>query len=196
MSRAVPDDPTWQADPERRHVGLLKYGGYPLNPAFQALYDLPTSPEVLFEEEVLRRGRSWGENITLYTGVGYLAGCAAGGLAGLKRAAEEAERGESAKLRFSRALNNCGSVGRSYGNRLGVVSMLFAATEYGVTQYRSGADDWITTVAAGIGTGALYRIPSGPRSAIVGGIAGGVLAGAARFVGKPMLQKLAPNLKV
>ncbi|KAL6899498.1 hypothetical protein ACP4OV_006156 [Aristida adscensionis] len=183
------------ADPDnRRHAPQPPhhYDGLPVSPAFLALYDLPTSPEILFPEA----GRSWGEDLTLYTGVGYLGGCAAGGLVGLKRAVAEAERGESAKLRLSRALNGCGAVGRSFGNRLGVLAMLFAASEIGVREYRSGADDWITTVGAGASAGALYRMPSGPRAAIVAGVVGGILAGAARLVGKPAVERLAPNLKI
>ncbi|BAS90536.1 Os04g0566700 [Oryza sativa Japonica Group] len=67
--------------------------------SFRELYDLPTSPEFLFHEEALRSRRTCGEDLTFYTGCGYLVGRAAGAAAGLKRAAEEAERGESMKLR-------------------------------------------------------------------------------------------------
>ncbi|KAF8768647.1 hypothetical protein HU200_007200 [Digitaria exilis] len=208
MSRAIPADPRdddglhLQPGPGQQphpHVQRLDYAGglvYGNPAAYRALYDIPTSPELLFNDEALRRGRSWGEDLTLYTGVGFLTGAAAGALAGIRRAAAEAERGETFKLRVNRVLNNCGSVGRAYGNRLGVIAMLFAGTKAGVVHYRSGADDWINTAAAGVGTGALYRMPGGPRAAIVGGIVGGVMAGAALFAGKPLLDKFAPKLGI
>ncbi|RLN09666.1 mitochondrial import inner membrane translocase subunit TIM23-3-like [Panicum miliaceum] len=201
MSRPIPADPrndAWlQAGPAHRHVarpddGVVVFA----NLAYRALYDLSTSPEILFEEDALRKGRTWSEDLTMRTGVGYLTGAAAGAVAGLPRAAAEAERGESLKLRASRVLNNCSSVGRSYGNRVGVIAMLFSGTKSGISHYRSGANDWINTAAAGVSTGALYRMPGGPRSAVVGGIVGGIMAGAALLNGRPLLDKFAPNLGI
>lgn len=190
MSRAVPVEDT-PAD-GRRHYSLHQPEGLNHPSSYRALYDLPTSPELLFHEEALQKTRSWGENLTFYIGMGYLTGAAVGGVAGLCRAAREAEPGESAKLRVNRALNQCGALGRAYGNRLGVIAMLFAGTESAVRAYRRD-DDWVNTVASGAGTGALYRVASGPRAAIVAGILGGVLAGAA-VVGKPVFERYAPNL--
>ncbi|PUZ77014.1 LOW QUALITY PROTEIN: hypothetical protein GQ55_1G336900 [Panicum hallii var. hallii] len=191
-SRPIPADPrgdAWlQPGPAHRHVALPDDGVVFANSAYRALYELSTS----FEEQALRKGRIWSEDLTLCTGVGYLAGA----VAGLPRAAVEAERGESLKLRASRVLNNCSSVGRSYGNRVGVIGMLFSGTKSGISHYRSGADDWINTAAAGVSTGALYRMPGGPRSAIVGGIVGGIMAGAALLAGKPLIEKFAPNLGI
>ncbi|KAF0934322.1 hypothetical protein E2562_024811 [Oryza meyeriana var. granulata] len=165
--------------------------GFPAS--YQALYDLPTSPECLFKEEALMQTRSWSENLTFYSGIGYLTGATAGALMGLARAAAEAERGESTKLRLNRTLNQSGSVGRTYANRLGVIAMLFAGSESFVRYQRDCADDWVNTVVAGASAGALYRIPSGPRSMIIVGIIGGVLSGAA-VVARPMLQRFAPKL--
>ena len=201
MSRANPvnprDDTTMQPDGGRRYIPMPEnIGLLAFRPMYPGMYDVPSAPELLFEEEALKEGRSWGEDLTLYTGVSYLAGTTAGAVAGLRRAAVEAERGESLKLRFSRVLNNCGSAGRAYGNRLGVIAMLFSATKSGVREFRSGADDWINTAAAGISTGALYRMPGGPRSAIVGGVFGGFLAGAGFVAGRPLLKKFAPNLGI
>ncbi|KAJ1280573.1 hypothetical protein BS78_04G242900 [Paspalum vaginatum] len=193
------DDTTRQPDPGRRYIPMPENSGLlAFRPMYPGIYDIPSTPELLFEEEALQEGRTWGEDLTLYTGASYLAGATAGAVAGLRRAAVEAERGESLKLRFSRVLNNCGSAGRAYGNRLGVIAMLFSATKSGVRECRSGsrADDWINTAAAGIATGALYRMPGGPRSAIVGGIFGGILAGAGFVAGRPLLKKFAPNLGI
>ena len=187
------DDPWLQAGPAHRQVARPDGGVVFAKPAYRALYELSTSPEILFEEEALRKGRTWGEDLTLCTGVGYLTAASAGAVAGLPRAAVEAERGESLKLRASRVLNNCSSVGRSYGNRAGVMAMLFSGTRSGISHCRSGADDWINTAAAGVSAGALYRMPGGPRAAIVGGVVGGIMAGAALLAGRPLLDKFAPN---
>lgn len=190
-------DATPQADQDRPYITprLSPVEGVVYNPAFLKFYDLPTSPEVLLDDTDLTGGMSWGNDLTLYTGTGYLSGAALGVFAGLRRAIIEAEHGESAKLRVNRILNNCGTVGRSYANRLGLIAMFFAGTKTGVRMYRSGADDWINTAAAGIGTGALFRMPGGVRAAAVGGVVGGLLAGAAIVAGKaPMFNRSTPNI--
>ncbi|CAN6233980.1 unnamed protein product [Urochloa humidicola] len=207
MSRA--DDPAdaWQqiealaagpppppaAQQQKQHEVVIVHP----NPAYtyRMLYELPTSPEILFQDQAALR-TSCTDDFTICIGVSYLTGAAAGALEGLRRAAVEAERGESLKLRASRALNNCSSVGRSCGNRLGIIAMLFSGTRSAIAHYRSGADDWINTADAGVTAGALYRMPGGPRSAVVGGLVGGILAGAGIVAGRPLLRKFAPKLGI
>uniref|UniRef100_A0A804RBD5 Uncharacterized protein n=1 Tax=Zea mays TaxID=4577 RepID=A0A804RBD5_MAIZE len=149
-----------------------------LNLPYRQLYDLPTSPEFLFQEEAVAQRRSWGENLTYYTGVGYLGGAGAGAALGLRDAARGAEPGEPAKIRANRVLNSCGSSGRRVGNTLGVIGLMYAGIESAMVAARD-RDDWINSVVAGLGTGALFRAANGPRSAVVAGAVGGVLAGAA-----------------
>ncbi|ONL92912.1 mitochondrial import inner membrane translocase subunit TIM23-2 [Zea mays] len=163
-----------------------------LNMPYRQLYDLPTSPEFLFQEEAAAQRRSWGENLTYYTGVGYLGGAVAGATLGLRDAARGAEPGEPAKIRANRVLNSCGSSGRRVGNTLGVIGLMYAGIESAMVAARD-RDDWINSVAAGLGTGALFRAANGPRSAVVAGAVGGVLAGAAaaaKQVGKRYVPAL------
>ena len=40
----------------------------------RSVYKLPNQPEFLFSEEATVHRRSWSENLTYYTGTGYLAG--------------------------------------------------------------------------------------------------------------------------
>lgn len=163
-----------------------------LNIPYRQLYDLPTSPEFLFHEEALAQRRSWGENLTYYTGMGYLGGAVAGAALGLRDAARAAEPGEPAKIRANRVLNSCGSSGRRLGNTLGVIGLMYAGIESAMVAARD-TDDWVNSVAAGLGTGALFRAANGPRSAVVAGAVGGVLAGsaaAARQLGKRYVPAL------
>jgi hypothetical protein len=44
------------------------------NRPLKAPYKLPTQPEFLFSEEATVHRRSWSENLTFYTGAGYLTG--------------------------------------------------------------------------------------------------------------------------
>lgn len=156
----------------------------------RALYDLPTSPEFLFQEESLVQRRSWGENLTFYTGLGYLSGAAAGASLGFRHALQAAEPGDSLKLRLNRVLNSCGQDGRRFGNRLGVIGLLYAGIESGIVAAR-GTDDWTNSVAAGLCTGALFRAANGPRSAAIAGAVGGLMVGAA-VAGKQVVKRYVP----
>ena len=153
-------------------------------------FQLPTSPEFLFDEEARRQRRSWGENLTFYTGCGYLAGAVGGASTGFVSGVKSFESGDTMKLRINRILNSSGHSGRLWGNRLGVIGLLYAGLESGIEAVRDTDDVW-NCVAAGLGTGALYRAARGVRSAAVAGAIGGVVVGVA-VTGKQMLKRYVP----
>jgi hypothetical protein len=69
-----PRDDTVQADPERLNVPRRRppVDGVNYNPAFVALYDLPTSPEALYGDAP-GEADNWAHDLTGYTGTSYLA---------------------------------------------------------------------------------------------------------------------------
>ena len=72
------------------------------------------------------------ENLTYYTGAGYLVGALLGGARGSAQAlsAPVAVAGvDSGRLRLNALLNTGGKMGRSAGNSLGVLGLLFASFE-------------------------------------------------------------------
>ncbi|XP_022988221.1 mitochondrial import inner membrane translocase subunit TIM23-2-like [Cucurbita maxima] len=154
------------------------------------LYELPTAPEHLFFEEAARPHRSWGENLQYYTGIGYLSGALLGGARGSIQGLRAAEPGDSVKLRLNRVLNSGGQLGRRAGNSLGILGLIFAGLESGVIHLR-GTDDVLNSIVAGLGTGALYKAASGPRSAAIAGAIGGIAAAAA-VAGKQAVKRYVP----
>ncbi|CAI9766140.1 unnamed protein product [Fraxinus pennsylvanica] len=156
----------------------------------QTLYKLPTSPEYLFPEESRAQRRSWGENLTYYTGIGYLAGSSAGAAKGFISGLKSIESTDTLKLKINRVLNGSGHTGRQIGNRCGIIGLLYAGLESGMVAYRD-TDDVINSVVAGLGTGVLYKAAAGPRSAAVAGAIGGVLVGVA-VTGKQALKRYVP----
>ncbi|OMO70682.1 hypothetical protein CCACVL1_18705 [Corchorus capsularis] len=154
------------------------------------LYKLPTSPEFLFSEEALHQRRSWGENLTFYTGTAYLGGSVAGAAVGLLSALRNFEQGDTLKLKINRILNNSGHTGRSWGNRIGVVGLIYAGMESGIVAATDRDDVW-SSVAAGLGTGAICRAARGARSAAVAGALGGLAAGAV-VAGKQVVKRYVP----
>ncbi|XAR49915.1 hypothetical protein NMG60_11004098 [Bertholletia excelsa] len=131
-----------------------------------------------------------GENLTYYTGIGYLSGAAAGAGKGLVDGVIASEPGDTAKLRVNRVLNASGQAARSFGNRAGVIGLMFAGLESGIVAVRD-TDDMVNSVLAGLGTGALYKAASGPRSAAVAGAIGGAVAGLA-VAAKQLLKRHIP----
>ncbi|KAJ0964259.1 hypothetical protein J5N97_029381 [Dioscorea zingiberensis] len=179
------------SDRGQEQSGRRLYNPYQdLQIPYKTIYDLPTSPEFLFQEESIAQRRSWGENLTYYTGIGYLSGAVAGGALGLREAIRAAEPGDTMKLRVNRILNSSGQSGRRIGNRLGVLGLLYAGMESGLVAVRE-TDDWMNSVAAGLGTGALFKAASGPRSAAVAGAIGGLMVGAA-VAGKQVVKRYVP----
>ncbi|ERN12976.1 hypothetical protein AMTRI_Chr11g151480 [Amborella trichopoda] len=154
------------------------------------IYKLPTSPEFLFSEEAVINRRSWGENLQYYTGCGYAGGAITGGAKGLIQGLTASEHGDTMKLRVSRVLNASGHTGRRYGNTLGVIGLLYAGLESSITAYRD-TDDIANSIVAGLGTGVLYKMASGPRSAALAGAIGGLAVGA-MMAGKQALKRYVP----
>lgn len=154
------------------------------------LYNLPTSPEFLFDEEAHRQRRSWSENLQYYTGSGYLSGAIAGGVKGSIGGIRAAEAGETLKLRINRVLNSGGQTGRRFGNTMGVLGLIFSGLESTMIHIRD-TDDLLNSVVAGLGTGALYKAAAGPRSAAIAGAIGGLAAGVA-VVGKQIVKRYVP----
>ncbi|KAJ9179366.1 hypothetical protein P3X46_011162 [Hevea brasiliensis] len=160
-----------------------------LNIPIQTLYQLPTSPEFLFTEESLHQRRSWGEKLTFYTGSAYLSGSIVGASIGFFSAFKSFEPTDTLKLKVNRILNSSGHSGRAWGNRIGMVGLIYAMMESGVVAVTDRDDVW-TSVAAGLGTGAVCRAARGVRSAAVGGALGGLVAGAV-VAGKQTLKRYA-----
>ncbi|KAK9732859.1 hypothetical protein RND81_04G027600 [Saponaria officinalis] len=158
----------------------------------QHIYHLPTAPEHLFEEESHRKGRTLTDNITFYSGTSFALGTIFGGVKGAAAGIKAAERGDSLKIRVNRILNNGGLIGRRFGNNLGVLGVLYSGVGGGIAHQR-GVDDDLGSVFAGVGTGALYRVFNGVRSAAVGGLLGGVVV-AGFLGGSHLLKKYVPNL--
>ncbi|EFJ38440.1 hypothetical protein SELMODRAFT_73724 [Selaginella moellendorffii] len=156
------------------------------------LYRLPSAPEFLFTEEAAFQRRSLGENIQYYTGVGYLGGAVLGGAKGIFDGIRSREVDDTTKLRLNRVLNASGHTGRSIGNKVGVLGLLYAGVESG-TWYLRGADDILNPVLAGLATGALYKAAAGPRTAAIAGALGGIAAGSV-VAGKHIVRRYLPSL--
>ncbi|KAJ7547938.1 hypothetical protein O6H91_08G110600 [Diphasiastrum complanatum] len=158
--------------------------------SMDSLYRLPTAPEFLFTEEAAFQRRSFGENLTYYTGCGYLSGAVLGGSKGLVDGLRSREDGDTLKLRVNRVLNASGHKGRAIGNTFGILGLLYAGMESG-TCYLRGTDDILNNVIAGLGTGALYKAAAGPRTAAIAGAVGGMAAGGI-VAGKQLFKRYLP----
>mmetsp|Transcript_8293 Transcript_8293/g.51646 ORF Transcript_8293/g.51646 Transcript_8293/m.51646 type:complete len:176 (+) Transcript_8293:268-795(+) len=135
----------------------------------------------LFTEEARIHRRGWSENLTYYSGVGYLAGVFGGAGKGLSDGLKsKPETGiDTPKLRMNRVLNATGNSGRRAGNVLGVLGLFYALSESGIIYLSDGlTSDTINGIAAGATTGALFKLASGPRTAAVASVLGASAAAA------------------
>lgn len=94
------------------------------------------------------------------------------------------------KLRLNRVLNGSVHAGSWLGNRAGVIGLLYAGMESGLVKIRD-TDDVINSVAAGLGTGVVYRAAKGVRSAAVAGVVGGAVVGLA-LAAKQVAKRYVP----
>eukprot|EP01025_Chloroclados_australasicus_P002927 TRINITY_DN1066_c0_g1_i1.p2 TRINITY_DN1066_c0_g1~~TRINITY_DN1066_c0_g1_i1.p2 ORF type:complete len:217 (+),score=26.26 TRINITY_DN1066_c0_g1_i1:149-799(+) len=137
-------------------------------------FTLPDAPEFIFTEEAVAKRRSWSENLTYYTGVGYLGGALIGGILGFMWNFQHKPQAGGDSLRFmvNRFLNTTGRTGRAAGNAFGVLGLFFSGFESFILYMNDGRiPDELGTVAAGFCTGALYRSTRGLKaSAITGGV--------------------------
>ena len=141
------------------------------------LYRLPETPEFLFTEEAAIQRRSFGDNLTFYTGCGWLGGATVGGLVGIVQGVRMREEGDTTKIRINKVLNASGHRGRLAANTLGVLGLLYGGLEGAAVYYRN-TDDVYNSIIAGLGTGALYKAAAGPRTAAIAGAVGGITAAA------------------
>ncbi len=145
--------------------------------SLESVYRLPTKPEHLFPEEAAVERRNLSENLTYYTGCGYLAGAAFGGVRGFGEGLRSREEGDTPKIRVNRLLNASGHRGRTTGNKFGILGLLYAGMESG-TYYLRGTDDDIgNNIMAGLATGAAYKAAAGVRTAAIAGALGGIAVG-------------------
>jgi import inner membrane translocase subunit TIM23 len=151
------------------------YGAADLK-SIESVYRLPTKPEHLFPDEAAVERRNLSENLTYYTGCGYLSGAAFGGIRGFGEGLRSREEGDTLKIRVNRLLNASGHRGRSTGNTFGILGLLYAGMESG-TYYLRGTDDILNNIMAGLATGAAYKAAAGFRTAAIAGALGGIAAG-------------------
>lgn len=139
---------------------------------------IPEVPEQLFAEEAIVDRRSWAENVTYLTGLGYLGGAACGGMYGVMQKLREGPKPEVLKYRRLLAnwlINGVAKNGPAYGNAFGILGFYYSNIESGLHWYR-GEDDMWNSLAAGVTTGLVYRSNAGLRVAATSGAYGCMFA--------------------
>ncbi|GFP94211.1 mitochondrial import inner membrane translocase subunit tim23-1 [Phtheirospermum japonicum] len=135
-----------------------------LNIPTRIVYNLPTLPGYLFAEESRTHRRSWRENLTYYTGIGYLTGVTAGTVGGSASSVKAIEPTDTLRLKINRILIGSGHPGRQVEKWCGIIVLMYAGLERGMVVARD-TDDIINSGVAGLGTRALYKVAAGLRSA-------------------------------
>ncbi|KXZ51546.1 hypothetical protein GPECTOR_12g509 [Gonium pectorale] len=157
------------------------------------VFRLPEGPEFVFEEEASVRRRDWTQHLQFYCGGGYLAGGVVGVASGLYKFAIDKPEvvTDTLKLKTNRLLNTAGSFARPFSNSCGILGLFFSGFEslYVYQLEPHGVPDGVSTLLAGFTSGALFRLPRGPRQAVVAGAVGVAAAG-----GITALRKVFPSL--
>mmetsp|Transcript_43464 Transcript_43464/g.70529 ORF Transcript_43464/g.70529 Transcript_43464/m.70529 type:complete len:205 (+) Transcript_43464:86-700(+) len=151
-------------------------------------------PEYLNPEDYAEKKRSWGEQLTYYTGTAYFTGVVGGGLWGCAqgmRANSKANPRPPLKLRINTLLNSTGSRGAFLGNSLGVLAMMYSGLESGITSAR-GEEDIYNGIGAAALTGLLYKSTAGFRVAALAGLLGGSLGAAYVFAYMQLTKRTRP----
>ncbi|GAX80700.1 hypothetical protein CEUSTIGMA_g8135.t1 [Chlamydomonas eustigma] len=143
------------------------------------VFKLPQQPEFLFEEEANVRRRGWGENLQFYVGLGYILGGGSGVGAGLYRFATikpDVIGPDTVKLKANRFLNSIGMYARPLANNCGILGLYFSAADSIIFNQldKNGLPESMSSILAGGVSGAIFRLPRGPRSALIAGAVGTV----------------------
>ena len=116
------------------------------------------------------RRKGLGEQLTYLGGLSYLFGAATGGTLGLLQALN-ASRGKTLKLRINAVLNGMGKRGALLANSMGILGLLFGASEHFLFNSTREEDPVHYAVAGGI-AGGLYKSTRGLKVAGMWGLAG------------------------
>ena len=158
-------------------------GALAINPGMglAGTFRVSGQPEYVFSEESRKRRRSLIENLTYYTGCGYLGGSVSGGLYGAYRGAFrhglEGAAAANTKLRTNAVINRSVASGTNWGTTLASILLMYTVLESGIMYARDGEDDALNQFGAGIGAGAIFKSPAGVRAASVAGVLGGAVVG-------------------
>lgn len=174
------------------------YEGLPstLDPGLlEKMYNLPESPEFLFQEESRVHRRGWGENITFCTGLGYFGGALVGGGYGALSGVRSVPAGgaiDTTKLKANRVMNAMTNRGMFLGNNLGCIGLFYAGMD-NLISWQRGKDDVLNPILAGATAGLMYKSTAGPRAMIVYSSASAVFFGAlgtanALYRGRPLIS--------
>eukprot|EP00735_Rhodelphis_limneticus_P006137 TRINITY_DN18503_c0_g1::TRINITY_DN18503_c0_g1_i1::g.2828::m.2828 TRINITY_DN18503_c0_g1::TRINITY_DN18503_c0_g1_i1::g.2828 ORF type:complete len:205 (+),score=27.15,sp/Q9LNQ1/TI231_ARATH/34.75/2e-13,Tim17/PF02466.14/3.7e+03,Tim17/PF02466.14/1e-14,Gly-zipper_OmpA/PF13436.1/41,Gly-zipper_OmpA/PF13436.1/0.43 TRINITY_DN18503_c0_g1_i1:66-680(+) len=133
----------------------------------QGVYD-----DYIFGAPTAEKPKTWGEELTFYTGVSAMTGALAGTSLGFVRGLSSSQ-GYPRKLRVNAILNSVTRHSSKIGNGVGCWGLMFAVLDsatYNVYQ----DNEYVNAGAAGSIATALMRSPLGVRQAGIGGAVGAV----------------------